>query len=76
MIYVTKGKGPERERGKVLGFLEVSHQEGHTRDFISGDQWATKESDPESRFRPASLHISAETTVSRSRLWQVQSRSS
>jgi hypothetical protein len=48
-IYVTKGKGPEQDRGKVLGFLEVSHQQGHVREFISGDRWAAKESDPESR---------------------------
>ena len=48
-IYVTKGKGPEEERGKVVGFLEVSHQAGHAKEFISGDQWAAKESDPASR---------------------------
>jgi hypothetical protein len=48
-IYVTKGKGLERERGKILGFLEISHQEGHVRDFIAGDRWAIKESDPTSR---------------------------
>ena len=48
-IYVTKAKGPEQERGKVVGFLEVSHRSGHAKEFISGDQWAAKESDPASR---------------------------
>lgn len=48
-IYVTKGKGLERERGKVVGYLEVSHLSGNAREFMSGDQWARKESDPESR---------------------------
>ncbi len=49
VIYVTKGKGLERERGKVVGFLEVSHQAGHTKEFTSGDQWAAKENDPDSQ---------------------------
>ena len=48
-IYVTKGRGPEEMRGKVVGVLEVSHQAGHAREFISGDRWAEKESDPEYR---------------------------
>ncbi len=48
-IYVTKGKGPEEMRGKVVGVLEVSHQTGHAREFISGDRWAEKENDPQSR---------------------------
>lgn len=48
-IYVTKGKGPENMRGKVVGVLEVSHEIGHAKDFISGDRWAEKEKDPESR---------------------------
>ncbi len=48
-IYVTKGKGRLEERGKVVGFLEISHEAGHAKNFISGDQWALKEKDPESR---------------------------
>jgi hypothetical protein len=48
-IYVTKGKGPVDERGKVIGLMEVSHEAGHAEQFISGDAWARKESDPESR---------------------------
>ena len=48
-IYVTKGKGPEDMRGKVVGVLEVSHETGYAKDFISGDRWAEKENDPESR---------------------------
>lgn len=48
-IYVTKGKGPDDMRGKVVGVLEVSHKTGHAQDFISGDRWAEKENDPESR---------------------------
>lgn len=48
-IYVTKGKGPENMRGKVVGVLEVSHKTGHLREFLSGDAWAEKENDPASR---------------------------
>jgi hypothetical protein len=48
-IYVTKNKGPEDMRGKVVGVLEVSHDRGHAHDFISGDRWAEKEADPDSR---------------------------
>ncbi|MGR9392120.1 hypothetical protein ACU8OL_03840 [Rhizobium leguminosarum] len=45
-IYVTKNKGPENMRGKVVGVLEVSHEQGHAKEFISGDRWAEKELDP------------------------------
>jgi len=48
-IYVTKGKGPEDMRGKVVGVLEVSRTTGHASEFISGDRWAEKENDPASR---------------------------
>jgi hypothetical protein len=48
-IYVTKGKGPENMRGKVVGVLELSHETGHARKFISGDRWAEKERDPNAR---------------------------
>lgn len=48
-IYVTKGKGPEAMRGKVVGILEISHQIGHAKEFISGDRWAEKERDLETR---------------------------
>jgi hypothetical protein len=48
-IYVTKNKGAVAERGKVIGVMEVSHEPGHAQKFISGDQWAKKEADPESR---------------------------
>jgi hypothetical protein len=48
-IYVTKGKGPENMRGKVVGVLEVSHDTGHAENFISGNRWAEKENDPDSR---------------------------
>lgn len=48
-IYVTKGKGPEQMRGKVVGVLEVSHNAGHASQFIAGDRWAEKEMDPASR---------------------------
>jgi hypothetical protein len=48
-IYVTKNKGPHEMRGKVVGVLEMSHQVGHAREFISGDRWAKKEADPDSR---------------------------
>lgn len=48
-IYVTKHKGPENMRGKVVGVLEVSHETGHAKDFISGEHWAKKELDPNSK---------------------------
>ena len=48
-IYVTKGRGPENMRGKVAGVLEVSHDVGHAKEFISGDRWAEKENDPDSK---------------------------
>lgn len=47
-IYVTKGKGPENMRGKVVGVLEISHEIGHAKEFISGDRWAEKERDQDS----------------------------
>lgn len=48
-IYVTKNKGDPAARGKVIGAMEVSHEAGHAQQFISGDQWAKKEADPDSR---------------------------
>lgn len=48
-IYVTKGKGSTEERGKVIGVLEVSHEAGNAEQFISGDAWARKEADRDSR---------------------------
>jgi len=48
-IYITKNKGPVHMRGFLVGIYEVSHQRGHVRDFISGDQWARKQADPETK---------------------------
>lgn len=48
-IYVTKGKGPENMRGKVVGILEISHNVGHAKEFISGDRWAEKEKSGDAR---------------------------
>ena len=48
-IYVTKAKGPENMRGKVVGVLEISHDKGHAKDFTAGDRWAEQENDPDSR---------------------------
>jgi len=48
-IYVTKGKGPEEMRGKVVGVLEISHEAGHAKDYISGDRWREKQLDPTSK---------------------------
>jgi hypothetical protein len=48
-IYVTKDNGSESERGKVVGIIEVSHEKGHLREFISGDQWAKNEQNSSSR---------------------------
>lgn len=48
-IYVTKGKGPEDMRGKVVGVLELSHEAGHAQEYIAGDIWRRKELDPDSK---------------------------
>jgi hypothetical protein len=48
-IYITKGKGPDNMRGRVVGILEVSREGGHAKEFISGDTWARTEADPEAR---------------------------
>lgn len=48
-IYVTKGKGPEDMRGKVVGVLELSSEAGHAQNYISGDRWREKELDPDSK---------------------------
>lgn len=48
-IYVTKGKGPENMRGKVVGILQMSREIGDAHEFISGEAWARKQSDPESK---------------------------
>jgi len=48
-IYVTKGKGPEGMRGKIVGVLELSHESGHAQNYISGDRWREKELDPASK---------------------------
>ena len=48
-IYVTKDRAPEYMGGKLVGIYEVSHQKGHVRQFISGDQWARKQTDPKSK---------------------------
>ena len=48
-IYVTKDRDPDYMGGKLVGIYEVSHQKGHVRQFISGDQWARKQADPESK---------------------------
>ncbi|MFG6598773.1 MULTISPECIES: hypothetical protein [unclassified Sulfitobacter] len=48
-VYVTKGKGPEEMRGKVVGVLELSHEIGHAQNYISGDRWREKELDPNSK---------------------------
>ena len=48
-IYVTKSKGPEEMRGKVVGVLELSHETGHAQNYISGDRWREKELDAASK---------------------------
>lgn len=47
--YVTKRKGPDNMRGKVVGVLELSHEAGHAANYISGDRWIEKERNPASR---------------------------
>lgn len=49
VIYVTKGKGPENQRGKVVGILETTGETGHISNFLSGDAWVEKEADPKRR---------------------------
>ncbi|PKR89089.1 hypothetical protein CXZ10_11265 [Pleomorphomonas diazotrophica] len=48
-IYVTKGRGPTGMRGNVVGVLEICHEVGPAERFISGDTWAEKERDVDSR---------------------------
>ncbi|UPT97439.1 hypothetical protein J4G48_0004695 [Bradyrhizobium barranii subsp. apii] len=48
-IYVTKSRGPQQMRGKVVGLLETSHKIGNIKEFISGDRWAEKEREQTSR---------------------------
>lgn len=48
-IYVTKGTGPEDMRGKVVGVMELSHEAGDAKNYISGDRWREKELDPASK---------------------------
>lgn len=48
-VYVTKSKGPEDMRGKVVGILELSHEVGHAQNYISGDSWREKELNPDSK---------------------------
>jgi hypothetical protein len=48
-IYVTKDRDPGHMGGKLVGIYEVSHQKKHVRQCISGDQWARKQADPESK---------------------------
>jgi hypothetical protein len=64
VVYVTKGKGPDRMRGNIVGILEVSRKTGHARNFISADQWEKVERDPESRGK---WHYAVEVT----RAWKV-----
>lgn len=48
-IYVTKGRGAQDMRGKVVGLLETSHRIGNIKEFISGDRWAEKEREQTSK---------------------------
>lgn len=48
-VYVTRHKGPRNMQGKVVGVLQVSHETGPANKFLSGDAWARKEADPESK---------------------------
>lgn len=42
-IYVTKQKGPKAQRGKLVGFLEITHEIGPMQDFTSPVEWAAAE---------------------------------
>lgn len=44
-IYVTKNKGPEAMRGKLAGFLEITHETGPMQAFTSPLAWAQSEQD-------------------------------
>lgn len=44
-IYVTKHKGPEEMRGKLVGILEITHETGSMKDFTSPLEWAKAEQD-------------------------------
>ena len=42
-IYVTKHKGPEEMRGKLVGFFEMTHDTGSMQSFTSPLDWAQGE---------------------------------
>lgn len=44
-IYVTKHKGPEEQRGKLVGFMEMTAQVGPMQSFTSPTEWAAAERD-------------------------------
>lgn len=44
-IYVTKHKGPVEMRGKLVGFLEITHDKGSMKDFTSPLEWVQAERD-------------------------------
>lgn len=51
VIYgASKSKNPA-DKGKILGVLQISHQQGHARDFMLPSAWAEKAADPESKGR-------------------------
>jgi hypothetical protein len=48
-IYVTKGKGPENMRGKVVGLYEITRQMGFVENFVAGDLLAKLEANDEAK---------------------------
>jgi hypothetical protein len=44
-IYVTRNRGPEGMRGKVVGFYEITRQRGSVADFVAGDLLARLEAE-------------------------------
>ncbi len=50
-FYVVKHKGPQKKRGKVVGFAELSGEKGCLRNFISKRAWKDKEAHRDSKGR-------------------------
>lgn len=50
-IYVTQSSPEKEMRGKVVGFLEVSHEKGDIQEFLSPSEYEAKQGEPYSEGR-------------------------
>lgn len=49
VTYVTRGKGPEKMRGKVVGIYEITRQMGFVENFVAGDLLAKLEAEEDAK---------------------------